>query len=70
MHLYDTLKGEKAVEFCQTTLKMDMAEYDLDAVNRVEIHATDIDDPGDDYCEFRVYDCNNKLMARRREPGY
>jgi hypothetical protein len=53
MHLYDTIKGENGRQFCETTLKMDPAEFDLDAVNRVEVFGTDIDDPGEDYCEFR-----------------
>ena len=44
--------------------------FDLDAVNRVEVFGTDIDDPGEDYCEFRVIDCKEKVMAVRREMGY
>ncbi len=66
MHLHDTLKGQ----FCETTLRMTPAEFDLDAINRVEIFGTDIDDPGDDYCEFGVIDCQGKVMAVRRELGY
>ncbi len=70
MHLYDTIKDENARTFCETTLKMEPAEFDLDAVNRVEVFGTDIDDPGSDYCEFRVIDCQGKVMAVRRELGY
>lgn len=70
MHLYDTLKGETARLYCETSLKMDPAVFDLDAVNRIEIFGTDINDPGEDYCEYRVIDCHNKLMAVRREAGY
>jgi len=70
MYLYDTIKGENGRQFCETTLKMDAAEFDLDAVNRVEVYGTDINDPGEDYCEFRVIDCHNKVMAVRREMGY
>jgi hypothetical protein len=36
----------------------------------VEVVGTDIDDPGDDYCEFRVIDHKEKNMAVRREMGY
>lgn len=68
MHLYDTMKGEAAVKFCETVLKMDPA--DLDAVNRIEVFATDLADPGGDYCEYRIYDCHDKLMAVKRELGY
>lgn len=70
MHLHSTLKGENAVKFCQEMLKMDPAEFDLDAVNRVEVYGTDIDDPGEDYCEYRVIDCKEKTVAVRREMGY
>ena len=66
MYLYETLKGEKALEFCQTILKLEPADFDLDAVNRVEVFATSIQDEGDDFCEYRVIDCHNKLMLSRR----
>jgi hypothetical protein len=62
--------GHPGRQFCEQTLKMDPAEFDLDAVNRVEVYGTDISDPGEDYCEFRVIDCHNKVMAIRREMGY
>lgn len=70
MHLYDTIRGEEARRFCEETLKMDAAEFDMDSVNRVEVFGTDIDDPGEDYCEYRVIDCRDKVMAVRRELGY
>jgi len=70
MYLYDTIKGANAVEFCQTVLKMEPADWDLDAVNRVEIFGTSLTDEGQDYCEYRVFDCQNKLMVSRRELGY
>lgn len=70
MYLYQTIKGADAVEFCQTTLKMEPEVWDLNAVNRVEIHGTSLEDPGTDYCEFRVFDRSNKLMISRRELGY
>ena len=70
MYLHDTIKGENCRQFCEQTLKLNPAEFDLDAVNRVEVYGTDINDPGEDYCEFRVIDCHNKVMAVRREMGY
>lgn len=70
MHLYETLKGAIAVEFCQQTLKLDPSELDLGTVSRVEVFGTDINDPGEDYCEFRVIDANEKVLAVRREMGY
>ncbi len=70
MHLYDTIKGEKARTFCESTLKMDPADWDLDAVNRIEIYGTDLSDPGEDYCEFRVFNCHEKVVCVKREMGY
>ena len=70
MHLYDTLKGEQARNFSQTTLKLSPPEWDLDAVKKVEVHGTDIDDPGEDFCEYRVFDVNDKVICVRREMGY
>jgi hypothetical protein len=70
MHLYDMIKGETVRNFCETTLKMNPSEWDLDSVNRIEVFGTDLNDPGDDYCEYRVFDCHNKVMAVRREMGY
>lgn len=49
---------------------MNASEYDLGAIDRVEVFGTDIDDEGPDFCEFRVIDCNDKVMAVRRELGY
>lgn len=70
MYLHDTLKAEAARQFCQTNLKMDPQKWNLDSVNRVEIFGTDLNDPGEDYCEFRVIDNSDKVIAVRREMGY
>ena len=70
MYLYDTLKGEAARKYCEDSLKLDPSRFDLDSVNRIEVYGTDLDDPGEDYCEFRVIDCRDKVIAVRREMGY
>jgi len=70
MHLYDTITGENARQYCQTVLKLDPANLDIAAVNRIEVFGTDLEDPGEDYCEYRIIDCHNKVMAVRRELGY
>lgn len=70
MRLFDTIKGESARSFCETVLRMDPAEFDLDAVNRVEVHCTDIQDDEDDYSKYVVYDCLDQVMTVRRELGY
>lgn len=66
MHLYDTVRGEDARRLCESTLKL----KDLDAISKVEIHGTDINDPGEDFCEYRVFDLNDKVICVRREMGY
>ena len=70
MHLYDTIKDDAARQFCQKQLKMDNSKWDISAVNRIEVYGTDFNDPGDDYCEYRVIDNNNKVIAVKREMGY
>ena len=70
MHLYDTKTGETGRQFCLKDLKLDPAKYDIENIDRVEIYGTDIDDPGADYCEFRVIDKKEKVIAVRREEGY
>ena len=46
MYLHDTIKGENGRLFCEQTLKVNPAEFDLDAVNRIEVYGTDLSDPG------------------------
>jgi hypothetical protein len=70
MYLHSTLIGDDGRRFCETTLKLDPEKYNIGAVNRVEVYGTDIDDPGEDYCEFRVIDSEEKTIAVRREMGY
>lgn len=70
MHIYETIQGESAVKFCEEKLKLDPTKFDLATVDRVEVYGTDIDDPGEDYCEFRVIDSKEKTLAVRREMGY
>ncbi|MFN8658750.1 MAG: hypothetical protein U0105_20615 [Candidatus Obscuribacterales bacterium] len=70
MYLVDIIRGENARRFCEDSLQMDGADYDIDAVNRVEVFGTSLDDAGDDYCEYRVIDCREKVVAVRREQGY
>jgi hypothetical protein len=69
MHLYDTLNGQKAKDLCLTTVKLP-ADCDIESVVRIEVYGTDLSDPGEDYCEYRVYDSADKLVCVRREMGY
>lgn len=40
MYLYQIIKGDDAVEFCETKLNLDPAKYDLNSVNRLELTIT------------------------------
>lgn len=64
------MTGNKAIKFCQGTLKLNPAQFDHTAISRVEVHATDLDDPGEGYCEYRVIGPDKKTIAVRREMGY
>ena len=70
MYLYEIMRGENARRFCETALKMDGAVYDIDALNRVEIFGSGLQEAGPDYCEFRIFDCQEKLMAVRRADSF
>lgn len=66
MMLYNVVMGEAARNFCQKQLGMHIGDYDVDAFARVEIYGLGLSEVGPDYCEFRVYDCHDKLVALRR----
>jgi hypothetical protein len=70
MHLYDTITGTNAIDFCKQQLKMDSNQYDLNNINRIEVFGTNFTDEGEDYCEYRVYDNEGKVIAVKRESGY
>jgi hypothetical protein len=70
MYLYDTIAVDNAAEFRKQQLKLDATKYDLSSVNRIEIYGRSFTDDGDDYCEYRVIDRSNKVIAVKREAGY
>jgi hypothetical protein len=70
MYLYDTLPKDKLRE---TTKCPFGPRFDDELVNRaekMEIWATSIKDPGDDYCLFRLIDPRGKTIAEKRINGY
>ena len=36
----------------------------------LEVHGSEISDPGPDYCEFRAFDAKGNLIATKRVNGY
>jgi len=36
----------------------------------LEVHGSEVSDPGPDYCEFRAFDAGGKLVGTKRVNGY
>jgi len=36
----------------------------------LEVHGSEVNDPGPDYCEFRAFDASRNLVGTRRVNGY
>ena len=36
----------------------------------LEVHGSEISDPGPDYCEFRAFDASGNLVGTKRVNGY
>jgi hypothetical protein len=68
-YLYETKTGADARE---TAARKPPFGPGIDRVdiNRLEVWASGLKDPGDDYCEFRVFDADGTLLASRRVEGY
>lgn len=47
-----------------------VAQAIADRVARMEVWGSAFTDPGDDYCEFRLFDATGTLFDRVRVPGY
>ena len=45
-------------------------EADLEGAVRMEVWGTKFDNPGPDYCEFRLFDADGAQIASRRVDGY
>ena len=65
MYLYQKITGADAVEFCETKLDLP-ANFDLNAVSRVEIFSANIADDGEDFCEVRMIDSKDVVICVRR----
>ena len=43
---------------------------DAQKVGRLELWGSSFSDPGGDWCEWRAFDAEGKLLAKRRSSGY
>jgi hypothetical protein len=70
MYLVSKHEGEEAAKRAADKLLGPGVPEDLaKQVDRLELWGTSFDDPGEDYCEWRLYS-GDKLLATRYVPGY
>ena len=71
-HLIKVSTGEKARKEARTPSPFGAGLPD-DVVSRtekLEVIGSSFDDPGADWCEFRAYDADGRLITSRRVTGY
>lgn len=66
MYLYQKMNGQQAFEFCEERLEKFAKDFNLSAVSRVEIYTGSISEDGDDFCEIRVFDAKDGVLAWTR----
>ena len=71
MYLYEAFDGKAAKDKAADTsiLGANMPQV-VEQVERLECHATNTNDPGEDYCEWRAFDKDGNWLGARKVPGY
>jgi hypothetical protein len=71
-HLIKASTGEKARKEARTPRPFGPGLPDsvVRRTEKLEVVGSSFDDPGADWCEFRAYDADGKLIASRRVMGY
>ena len=71
MYIIDTFTGDKAKEFAllPNPFGADFGKDIAQAVDRIEVHGTNCNDPGPDFCEYKAF-ADGILIAQRRIMGY
>jgi hypothetical protein len=49
---------------------INLGQIDKEQIAKIEVYGTDLEDAGADYCEYRFFDKENRLLGSRREMGY
>lgn len=70
MYLGETHEGEAARDHLRGPFVPDFAGAVIEAVEKVELWHSSIDDQGDDFNEWRVFDEEGRLISKRRQSGY
>ena len=69
MYKYEEYHGDKARSECAMPEPFGIGVTDP-RIERLEIWATEFNDPGSDYVEFRMYDASGARLGTRRMEGY
>lgn len=70
MKLDSTIESKEQIDLCLMAAAITLAPIEKNQIAKIEVYGTDLEDPGADYCEYRFYDRENKLLGSRREMGY
>lgn len=66
MYLYQKMNGTAAFEFCEARSDKFAKDFNLSAVARVEIYSASTHEDGEDFCEIRVFDSKDEVLAWTR----
>jgi hypothetical protein len=70
MKLDSTIETKQQIDLCLMAAAINLGPIDKEQIAKIEVYGTDLEDPGQDYCEYRFFDKENKLLGSRREMGY
>ncbi len=74
MYLIETIKGGvdrvKNAAMCPPPFGPGFQEEEVKKAVEMRVYGSSFNDPGGDFCEYRLYDVNGVFYARRRRSGY
>ncbi len=72
MRLQEILKGEQAKQLAEMfpPFGPGFPRTTIDHLDALQIHCSDFQDSGPDFCEFRALDVWGELIGTRRIKGY
>lgn len=69
-HIIETLHGLEARQKALETPPLGPGLTIIEWVDRLELWGSSFSDPGDDWCEWRIYDAEGAKRFTHRIPGY
>ena len=70
MKLDSTIETKQQIDLCLMAAAINLGSIEKEQIVKIEIYGTDLEDAGEDFCEYRFFDKENKLLGSRREMGY